>query len=193
MYRKAEPRLAYPEERYIIQMQLIGEVGRGGSRKASAWIADEHLDFLERRRDRPSPFSTHLGRPVMGHAALRGAVEAYLVGAWSSTPIAFDNVEFTPPADGRYLSLSVSAEHSEVIGLGHPPLYRHKGAIKIRCYVPKGVGSAEVLSMADEIAVLFRHRTIGGARTRAAVVSLTGASFDDFEATVTIPFWWDES
>ena len=129
----------------------------------------------------------------MGHAALRGAVEAYLAGVWRSTPIAFDNVEFTPPQDGRYLSLAVIAESSEVIGLGQPPLYRHKGSIRIRCYVPKGVGSGEVLSMADEIAILFRHRTIGGARTRAAVVSLNGSGFDEFEATVTIPFWWDES
>ena len=76
--------------------------------------------------------------------------------------------------------------------MGQPPLHRHTGSIRIRCCVPKGVGSGEVLSMADEIAILFRHRTIGGARTRAGIVSLTGGGFDEFEATVTIPFWWDE-
>jgi hypothetical protein len=129
----------------------------------------------------------------MGHAAIRGAVEAYLAASWSATPIAYDNVEFNPPVDGRYLSVTVDPGRTEVKGLGQPPLHRHEGQIVIRCMVPKGIGSAEALSMADQIAALFRHRTIGEARTRAASVSLEGGSFDDYQATVSIPFWWEET
>lgn len=129
----------------------------------------------------------------MGHAAIRGAVEAYLTASWSAAPIAYDNVEFIPPADGRHLSVTVNPGLTEVKGMGQPPLHRHEGEILISCLVPKGVGSAEALSMADQIAALFRHRTIGEARTRAPSVSLMGDGLDDYQATVSIPFWWEET
>lgn len=128
----------------------------------------------------------------MGHAALRGAVESYLTAAWSATPIAYENVAFTPPPDGRYLRIALRPRATEVIGMGQPPRHRTSGEILVRCVVPKGVGSAEALSMADEIAALFRHRVIGGASTRAASVSLDGAGPDAYEAVVSIPFWRDE-
>jgi len=129
----------------------------------------------------------------MGHAAVRASVESYLSAAWTDTPIAYDNVTFTPPEDGRYVVASLEPGESRTAALGTPVTIRTEGRIVIDCRVPKGVGSAGALAMADQIAALFRYVAVGAARTRAPSIRLDGAAAEHFSAVVSVPYWFDET
>lgn len=130
----------------------------------------------------------------MAHADVRTAIENYLATNWSATPIAYENVDFVPPADGRYLALTVYPGQGRIASLGDGgPLWRHEGAVSIACHTPKGVGSVDALGLADQVVALFRGAVVGGARFRAPSVDLDGRDEVDFRALVFLPFWWDQT
>ncbi|NQW12234.1 MAG: hypothetical protein HQ481_20400 [Alphaproteobacteria bacterium] len=129
----------------------------------------------------------------MAHADVRNAIESYLAANWPATPIAYENVDFTPPADGRFIALTIHPGQGRIASLGDgAPLWRHEGAVMLACHTPKGVGSVAALALADQVVALFRGVVLGGARFRAPSVDLDGRDEADFRAVVFLPFWWDQ-
>ena len=132
----------------------------------------------------------------MSFTSARRAVESYFGANWLLTPIAFENVAFTPPAtppgDGRWVKLMILHEQSEQAALGSPALHRYRGRILIYCFTALGGGAQQATALADAAAALFDGALIAGHVLLPP--EITGDEDIDgaYRATVAIPFWRDE-
>ena len=128
------------------------------------------------------------------NAALQ-AVESHLAANWTATPIAYENVDFTPPT-GNWIKVMLITEKSELLGLGATRLRRHTGRILLYCFVPVGDGAQAAMTLADSAIAVFDGANLAGftLRTPRAVSDEdddTQASH--FRALAVIPFWRDET
>lgn len=128
------------------------------------------------------------------NAALQ-AVESHLAANWTDTPIAYENVDFTPPT-GNWIKVMLITEKSELIGIGASRLRRHTGRILLYCFVPVGAGAQAAMSLTDDVIAVFDDANLSGftLRTPRAVPD---EDDDDqashFRAMAVIPFWRDET
>lgn len=76
-----------------------------------------------------------------------------------------------PPADGRWLRLSLDDGR----------------AVVVVCHSRREAGAAEALAFAERVAALFRGRAIGRARFGAPAIELDGRRGSGFRAVVTLP------
>ena len=110
----------------------------------------------------------------MSFTSARRAVESYFGANWLLTPIAFENVAFSPPEDGRWVKLMILHEQSEQAAMGSPALHQ------------------QATALADAAAALF-----DGALIPAHVLLPPEITADEdidgaYRAAVAIPFWRDE-
>lgn len=123
------------------------------------------------------------------------SVESHLAANWTNTPIAYENIDFTPPA-GSWIKVLLVTEKSSLIGIGATRLRRHAGRILLYCFVPTGDGAQAALELADDVIAVFEGASIGDLvlRTPRAV---SDEEDDDqaahFRALAVIPFWRDET
>ena len=128
----------------------------------------------------------------MSFTSARRAVESYFGANWLLTPIAFENVTFTPPEDGRWVKLMILHEQSEQAALGSPSLRRYRGRILIYCFTPLGGGGQQASLLADAAAELFDGALIGGHVLLPPEITEDEDIDGSYRATVAIPFWRDE-
>lgn len=114
--------------------------------------------------------------------------------AWNAaTPIAFDNVEFDPPATvDQWVRLNVLDEAAFVAGMGGGVnLYRHPGIVIVQVFIRDGSGIREAKQLADTVAAIFRGANENGILYRAPYVETVGPNNGWFQVNVNIPFHWD--
>jgi len=128
----------------------------------------------------------------MSFTSARRAVESFFAANWSETPIAFENVVFTPPEDGRWVKLMILNEQSEQAALGRPLLRRYRGRILIYCFAPPGGGAQAATELADRAAALFDGALIAGHVLLPPELAEDEEIDGAYRARVAIPFWRDE-
>jgi hypothetical protein len=131
----------------------------------------------------------------MSYEAERIAIENRFATAWgATTPVAYQNVEFTPPTNPResWVRVSVLNGASFQASLGNNPLYRHPGVIDISIFTPTGEGGKRAAQLVDQATAVFRGAQFSGILCRAPDVREVGPSDGWFQTSVSIPYQRDE-
>jgi len=129
----------------------------------------------------------------MSYEAERASIEGRLKTAWTTTPIKFDNVAYTPASTTTaFIELAIVNGESKQISLGSPALYRHPGVISINVRTRLQIGSSTAKKHADTIGGIFRGQEFGGITCRAPRVSRVGEVDGWFVYNVSIPFFRNE-
>ena len=141
----------------------------------------------------------------MGISALNIAIENAFDTAWgSTTPIRFDNVDFTVP-DSSWVSIEVWPGKSEKASLGAGvQLRRTVGTVFIMIFTPVSNGVKPAAQLADSVIAVFRDLVVSGITFHEATTSRisekyytnsgTGvpATSQQYQMAVAIPFKYDE-
>jgi hypothetical protein len=128
----------------------------------------------------------------MGYAAERQAIEQRFIAAWTETPIAWGNVDFTPPDGAAWVRLHIENGDSYQASLGSPVLVRHPGLIQIAIFVPAGTGEGQAASLADQASVVFRFSMFDDIVCRSASRHILPDQSGWHVSIVEIPFHRDE-
>jgi len=130
----------------------------------------------------------------MRHAEARAEIESRFAAHWNATPVAFENVAFTPPADGGpWVGLSVSSDGAELASIGGPPRrWRRRGRVVVDIHVPAGSGSRAALELADLAVDLFAGWPVGELVFLAASPAPAVPEGGVYRLSVTVPFRHDD-
>jgi len=126
----------------------------------------------------------------MSFAAERTSIEARLSSNWTTTTIAWGNVDFDPPDNAAWVRLSILNGESSYRVLEEKK--RHIGVIAIQIFVPKNQGTATARSYADTLAGIFEDQIFDDVICRAASLATVGQSSEWQQLNLTIPYWRDE-
>lgn len=127
----------------------------------------------------------------MAFDAIRAAIEDHFSTNYSTTVVAYDNVPFTPPATSHVRLFILDGGGSQV-DMGAAPSYRYTGVVEVQVFVPSDSGSGPAMQLADEVATLFRGRTLGGVVCRTPYATRVGQRDGWYQVNVTVPFYFDE-
>ncbi|WP_043785269.1 phage tail terminator-like protein [Solidesulfovibrio alcoholivorans] len=132
--------------------------------------------------------------------AIIRAVQTYFKTNWTATPVAYDNLAFTPPTDGKWVRCTVlpGKAFSEEVG---PDASGHRiGVVKVQVFTPSGVGVQVGWALAAQVEALFKGKDVGEvffapgddlSQEGPSTVD-SGVTNGNQQHTVTCPFWaWD--
>lgn len=131
----------------------------------------------------------------MGYEQQRIDIESRFNSAWGvTTPIAWQNVGFTPPTSGSWVRLSILNGDSNQISVGSTAgLYRNAGVISISVFTEANQGTKAGLTLADQAAAVFRGAFFGsGIKCRSPRITDLGLEGKYYRHEVSIPFMRDE-
>lgn len=94
----------------------------------------------------------------MSYAAQHAAIRERFNDQWADrTPVAWPNVDFTPPNNAAWCRLSINDGDSEHRSMGGDTnIHRHFGTVFVMCFAPVAGGDAASLSNADFACGIFR-------------------------------------
>ena len=129
----------------------------------------------------------------MNFAQERSSIEARFTTQWAGrTPIAFDNVAFTPPANqGAFVRLAIRNGDSNTAGVQGTGsvLTEHQGRIWVQVFVKEGTGTAAARGHADAAAAIFGNSRFDGIRCYAPEIKHVGADGNGYhQINVSIPY-----
>lgn len=125
------------------------------------------------------------------------AVAARLAASFSSCPVIEQNSTADGPADGGpFVLVQYPVAQSEQRSIGAPGanVWREMGAIRFVIHTPRGSGLAPALTIAGELAALFRGARFDGVRTYAPTSPTTDDENDQasmFLASLSVPYDFD--
>lgn len=142
----------------------------------------------------------------MASSALNTTIESTFATAWASTtPIKYDNVDFTPVEGVSFVSLEVWDGVSTKASVGAGVQVRRTiGTTFVHVYTPLNGGSKPARDLADSIKTVFRDLQVGGItfeegdvlRIGEKYYASSGTSVNGtgqwYEMIVAIPFRYDE-
>jgi len=97
---------------------------------------------------------------MAGIKAERATLEGYVDTNWTSTPIAWDEVPYSPAAGTSFIKVHVDPAGAEIISM--PRGHRYFGVFFIDIYCPRNQGTATIRGYADEVADMFLNQNISG-------------------------------
>lgn len=127
----------------------------------------------------------------MSFESVRSAVAARLGTNWTTTPIAYENQPFTPPAAGGWVELTVLGGNGVTRGMagdGSGMAVQDTGLIAINVYTPVGSGTKTGRGYADTLAALFEHKLFSGVTTYTATLTARGVVNGWHQLNLSIPF-----
>lgn len=131
----------------------------------------------------------------MTYEAQDNALRARFEAQWdhANYPIAWPNVEFTPPASTAWVRFAPADAGAEIASFGDPGnnVYRHSGLLTVMIFSPLNQGDGPALALADTAAAIFRGWTDAavGLRVRQApFIRRIGAEKSWYHVNVLIPF-----
>lgn len=91
-------------------------------------------------------------------------VETRLASQWGvTTPIRYENVEFTPPDGSAWIAVSLKESDSQKITLGSGAQVRRTvGTLFIEIFTPVGIGSLQSRTYADSLKEIFKDYRASG-------------------------------
>jgi hypothetical protein len=127
----------------------------------------------------------------MSFNTARRDIEKRLEANWATTPIAWENVAFSPPKEGDWIHLTIFEERVDRKTVNQPATHRVFGNISIDINTPINVGTATARTHGANIATIFRDQQFNGITCREATLSNGGDVQGTFRMTLSIPFYWD--
>lgn len=127
----------------------------------------------------------------MSFESIRSAIAGRLSANWSTTSIAWENRDFTPPTSGGWIELTVLGNTGLTRGMagnGSNISVQDTGLIAINIYTPEGSGTATGRGYADTLAALFEHKLFSGVTTYTATLTARGVVNGWHQLNLTIPF-----
>lgn len=132
----------------------------------------------------------------MTYDEARAALEGLFAAGWIATPVAYENVAFTPPA-GLAPWIRLAIENGETVQAsfgGSVRRFRCTGTLRIAIHVARGAGTARAYRLADQVGVLIAGTAAPGLTFEAAGTATETGQADGpyFRLTVAVPFWHDD-
>jgi len=127
----------------------------------------------------------------MSWVSERASIEGRLNTNWSTTNIAYDNVDFDPPNNTAWVRLTIL--NGETLYRTIEAKKRHTGVIVIQVFCPKNQGSNTGKGYADTLAGIFEDSSFDDVVCRTASIENLGYHQDWHQLNVTIPYWRDET
>jgi hypothetical protein len=126
-------------------------------------------------------------------AANERAAIGGILSAWTTTQICYPNDKFTPPPKASWVRLVIQAGDSAQIELGgEKNTHRHPGLVILQVFTPLEWGDKTALDYADQLAALFRRKTVsftgGSIVFRSPTVREVGPDAAYFQVNVSVPF-----
>lgn len=113
----------------------------------------------------------------------------YLSNNWSATPIAYDNVIYTPTKGQSWIRCGLRPVDSENAAIGDR-CKRDSALFYIQIFTPTDVGTKEAYGYAKDLEILFSNKVINGVNFYQADTNYVG---DDglgwFQLNVLVPCW----
>lgn len=131
----------------------------------------------------------------MSYEAERADIENRFATLWgATTPVAYSNVAFKPPADAEWARLTILDNTTDEIGIGQPgaQLYRFQGLIVVSLFAPLNKGEKRARQLADQVFQIFKAADFGSVTSWAPYVTVVGESDGYFQVNVTTNFKRDE-
>ena len=136
-----------------------------------------------------STFDTLAGAFSTGWKTLKSAGPPAVYEA--KTPIAWPNVNFTPPS-GAWVRFNVLDGEGTWRSIGSPGsnVAGYVGVVVIQVFVPLLSGESTARDLADDAAAIFQGQVIGGIRFSPATAQILNTSLADgwHQINVSIPF-----
>jgi len=111
-----------------------------------------------------------------------------IASMWSTTAVAWDNVDFEPNPDQAWIRCTLISTPSENNELGLSVI--HRGLFWIQIFTPLNKGTGEAYTIVDELTTLFSNVQFDGIFCHAADVQRVG---DDgrgwFQVNFRVPYW----
>lgn len=124
----------------------------------------------------------------MSFEALRESVETRMADNWSSTPIAYGNVDYSPTS-ADWVRITVAPGIGETQGIrGATPRVRDFGVVSLQVFTAEGKGTKAGMTLVDSFLSLFEHARFDGILTYTGSVSVVGVREGWHQINVTIPF-----
>ena len=124
----------------------------------------------------------------MSFEALRDSIEARFDTNWATTPVAYENVDFTPP-DGPWVRLTIIIGQGQTAGIdGTNPTVRDTGLISIQLFVPAGTGTKLADGYIDSLVAIYEHTRFDGILAYTASPVPLGVTDGWHQTNITIPF-----
>lgn len=132
----------------------------------------------------------------MSYAEAHNEIREHLFMSWAdATPIAWPNVNFTPPnPQSSWIRLSISDGDSNQMELGsNPATIRYAGIIYVQIFTRLDIGDAVALQLADTVKQIFNNWCGVSVRCRAAKIKVIGNDGNGwYQVNVVVPFYRDE-
>jgi len=129
--------------------------------------------------------------------AILRVLQAYFYANWTATPAAYDNLPFTPPADGKWVRFTVVLGPSFSDEVGPDASSHSNGVVKVQVFTPEGCGVQVGAALSSQVKALFKGKDVDevffapgdkpgqeGPSTRD-----NGVTNGNQQHTVTCPFW----
>jgi len=104
---------------------------------------------------------------------LRAWFEQRLNTNWTTTPIAYDNQDFTAPTNSAWVYASIQPSTSLNASLG-PVKVNNTGHFLVEIFTPLNTGSGAAYNLADAMVTLLENQRSGDLFTYAATVRRVG-------------------
>ena len=89
----------------------------------------------------------------MSFADERAEIQNHLEVNWLDTPVAWQNITFTPPNNSEWIRLNILNGSTEYRAM--PLLKRYNGIINVQIFVPIKTGTSIARDYADKISDIF--------------------------------------
>lgn len=124
---------------------------------------------------------------------IRKDIEQRLSANWTSTDIAWDNVDYTPTPETAFIRLLVEEVDSRQVTSQSTPCHRIIGLIHVMIMVSVGTGTDTARGYADGIATIFRNANFSDIQCRSPRIERVGDIGEWFQYSVLVPFYADKS
>ena len=115
-------------------------------------------------------------------------IESRLNTNWTTTPIAWDNVPYTPAPGTDWIRCTILPGDVNALEFGRSPEKEYSGIIDIGIFVPRGTGSVTARGYADTLSALFDLVEFGTIDCSEAFVQNVGIEEDWYQLSVTITY-----
>jgi hypothetical protein len=121
--------------------------------------------------------------------AERTSIEGRLSSNWTTTRIAYDNVDFNAVTGTEWIRLTILPAETNYRVLEAKK--RFNGVISIQIFSPRNKGTATIRAYADTLSGIFEDQKFDDVVCRSA--SITGVSqlSEWHQINLNIPFWRD--
>lgn len=125
----------------------------------------------------------------MSFADERAEIQNHLEVNWLDTPVAWQNITFTPPNNSEWIRLNILNGSTEYRAM--PLLKRYNGIINVQIFVPIKTGTSIARDYADKISDIFDSVTFDNVVCDVASVTEVGADAKWYQINVDTPYWRD--